>query len=407
MTYDFDKIIPRRGTGCVKWDAPFPMGVSLTDEERDRLIPLWVADMDFEAPSFVMDALRKRLEHGVFGYTYVMDSYYASVIRWFATRHNLQLQREWILYTPGVVPALSAVIKALAATGEGVILQSPVYNCFFSSIRNNGCRIVDVPLLRRDLPNGRFTYGYDYEGLEKACSDPSNKVLLLCNPHNPAGRVPSEEELRRVGEIASRHGVTVVTDEIHCEVVAPGNTYTPFASLGEDFLENSVTLCSHSKSFNLAGLHTSYIFCKREDWRVLIDKAININEICDLNVFGPVGLEAAYSPEGARWLSEMNEYVHKNYLLLEETFRKELPQLPVCVLEGTYLAWIDVSVLGVSSDELEARLLREAQVWVNSGTMYGCSGFIRINLACPTALLSEGLRRIVEVLKGGVSNENN
>ena len=254
MDYSFDTLPPRRGSGCVKWDADLPLGVELTPEQRERLIPLWVADMDFPAPPFLQAALQRRLDQGVFGYTRVMDSYYAAVIRWFATRHGLRLRREWMLYTPGVVPALSAVIKALAAPGEGVIIQSPVYNCFFSSIRNNGCTVVDVPLLRRDLPDGRFTYEYDYEGLEKACSRPENRVLLLCNPHNPAGRVPSAQELHRVGEIALRNGVAVISDEIHGEVVAPGLSYTPFASLGEDYLEGSVTLTSHSKSFNLAGL---------------------------------------------------------------------------------------------------------------------------------------------------------
>lgn len=398
MTYNFDKLTDRRGSGCIKWDYEFPMGVKLSEEQRGRLIPLWVADMDFEAPQFIVDALRKRLDQGVFGYTMVMDSFYEAIIRWFATRHNFQIKREWIQYTPGVVPALSAVIKAMAGPGEGVIVQSPVYNCFFSSVRNDECRLVDVPLLRRELPDGRFTYEYDYEGLERACADPSNKVLVLCNPHNPAGRVWSRGELRKVGEIALRHGVAVVSDEIHCEVVAEGFTYTPFASLGPEFLAGSVTLCSHSKSFNVAGLHTSFLACEREDWAALIDKAINVNEICDLNVFGPVALEACYSPEGARWLAEMNEYIQGNYSLLLDKLRERLPRLKVCVLEGTYLAWVDITTLGVSGDELEVRLLKDAQVWVNSGKMYGAEGYIRINLACQRSLLEEALNRIIAIL---------
>jgi cystathionine beta-lyase len=398
MTYNFDKLTDRRGSGCIKWDYPLPMGVKLTEEQRERVIPLWVADMDFEAPQFIVDALQRRLDQGVFGYTMVMDPFYQAIIRWFATRHNLQIRREWIQYTPGVVPALSAVIKAMAGPGEGVIVQSPVYNCFFSSVRNDECRLVDVPLLRRDLPDGHFTYEYDYEGLERACADPTNKILLLCNPHNPAGRVWTPEELRKVGEIAFRHGTTVVSDEIHCEVVAEGHTYTPFASLGAEFCRNSVTLCSHSKSFNVAGLHTSFLVCEREDWAALIDKAINVNEICDLNVFGPVALEACYSPEGARWLAEMNEYVQANYKLLLETFQSKLPELKVCVLEGTYLAWIDITPLGMSADELEVRLLRDAQVWINSGKMYGSEGYIRINLATQRSLLQEALERIVATL---------
>ena len=398
VSYEFDKTPCRRGSGCVKWDASLPLGVEMTEEQRERLIPLWVADMDFPAPPFVISALQRRLDHGVFGYECAPDSFYSAIIRWWATRHGLSVQREWILHTPGVVPALSAVIKAFARPGEGVIIQSPSYNCFFSSVRNNECRLVDVPLLRRDMPGGQFTYEYDYAGIEAACSDPSNKVLLLCNPHNPAGRVWTADELRRVGEIALRHGVTVVSDEIHCEIVGEGHEFVPFASLGEEFLTGSVTLSSHSKSFNVAGLHTSFLFCKREDWRALVDKAINVNEICDLNVFGPVGLEACYSPEGARWLGEMNEYVQGNYQLLRSMLRESLPQLPVCVLEGTYLAWIDITALGISADELEIKLLREAQVWINSGRMYGCEGYIRINLACPRSLLEEALKRIIAIL---------
>ena len=399
MSYDFSTVPQRRGSGSYKWDSDLPDGVILTPEQRERVIPLWVADMDFPAAPFILDALRRRLEHGVFGYTKVQDRYYEAVIRWFARRHGLQLEREWIQYTTGVVPALSAVIKALAAPGSGVIVQTPVYNCFFSSIRNNGCRIVDVPLLRRDLEGGRFTYSFDLAGLEKACADPDNRLLLLCNPHNPAGRVWTGSELAAVGEIARRHGVIVVSDEIHCEIVRPGLSYVPFASVSAADRQASVTLASPSKSFNIAGLQIANIFCVRPEWRARIDRAINDNEICDVNPFGPVALEAAYSEEGECWLDELNALVWHHYEALEERFRRELPSLPVCLLEGTYLAWIDISPLGLPSERLEAELLRSDQVWVNAGALYGTEGYIRINLACPTALLLEGLDRVVAGLK--------
>lgn len=389
---------PRLGSGCVKWDARFPKGVNLTPEQRKRLIPLWVADMDFPAAPVIRKALQKRLDHGVFGYTCVPDSYYEAVRRWYDKRHHLSIEKDWILYTTGVVPALSAVIKALAKPGEGVILQSPVYNCFFSSIRNNGCRTVDVPLLRKDLPDGRFTYGFDYEGLEKACADPSNRVLLLCSPHNPAGRVYTPEELRRIGDIALKHGVAIIADEIHCEILAPGQPFTPFASLGEACRKGSVTLSSPSKGFNITGLQTANIICPDSAWRTRIDRALNDNEICDVGPFGPVALEAAYSDEGKRWLDENNARVQRHYQLLLERFRRELPMLPVCVLEGTYLAWVDISALGISSTDLEVKLLNECQVWVNAGSMYGTDGYIRINLACPTAQLQEGLDRMIYYL---------
>lgn len=378
--YDFDTIIPRRGTNSIKWDARPPF-----DADTEGVIPLWVADMDFKAAPFIIDVLRKRVEHGVFGYVCVPDSYYEAVCRWFSGRHGWRVEKDWIIYTTGVVPALSAAVKALSKPGEKVILQSPVYNCFFSSVRNNGCEILDVPLLYHD-----GTYSYDFDGLERACADPAAKVMLLCNPHNPAGRVWTREELARVGDIARRHGVTVVSDEIHCEIIMPGYTYTPFASVSPENQECCVTLCSPSKSFNTASLQIANIITPDPEWRKLIDKAINVNEICDVNPFGVLALEAEYSPEGAKWLEELNQYIYDNYLLLKE----KLSGWTVCNLEGTYLPWVDVSSMGIPSEKIEEELLRNYKVWVNAGAMYGTEGFIRINVACPRAMLAEGLDRV-------------
>ena len=378
--YDFDTIIPRRGTNSIKWDARPPF-----DADTEGVIPLWVADMDFKAAPFIIDVLRKRVEHGVFGYVCVPDSYYEAVCRWFSDRHGWKVEKDWIIYTTGVVPALSAAVKALSKPGEKVILQSPVYNCFFSSVRNNGCEILDVPLLYHD-----GTYSYDFDGLERACADPAANVMLLCNPHNPAGRVWTREELARVGDIARRHGVTVVSDEIHCEIVMPGFTYTPFASVSPENQACCVTLCSPSKSFNTASLQIANIITPNPEWRKLIDRAINVNEICDVNPFGVLALEAEYSPEGAEWLKELNQYIYDNYLLL----REKLTDWTVCKLEGTYLPWVDVSSLGLPTEKIEEELLRNEKVWVNAGSMYGTEGFIRINLATPRSLLAEGLDRV-------------
>lgn len=378
--YDFDTIIPRRGTNSIKWDARPPF-----DADTEGVIPLWVADMDFKAAPFIIDVLRKRVEHGVFGYVCVPDSYYEAVCRWFSGRHGWKVEKDWIIYTTGVVPALSAAVKALSKPGEKVILQSPVYNCFFSSVRNNGCEILDVPLLYHD-----GTYSYDFDGLERACADPAAKVMLLCNPHNPAGRVWTREELARVGDIARRHGVTVVSDEIHCEIVMPGFTYIPFASVSPENQACCVTLCSPSKSFNTASLQIANIITPNPEWRKLIDRAINVNEICDVNPFGVLALEAEYSPEGAEWLKELNQYIYDNYLLL----REKLSDWTVCKLEGTYLPWVDVSSLGIPSEKIEEELLRNYKVWVNAGAMYGTEGFIRINLATPRSVLAEGLDRV-------------
>lgn len=379
MTYDFDRITPRRGTNAYKWDARPPFG-----EGGDDIIPLWVADMDFQAAPCITDALRRRVDHGIFGYTQVPDSYYEAVIRWFGTRHGWKIERDWILYTSGVIPALSAVIKALTVPGDKVILQTPVYNCFFSSVRNNGCQMADSPLIHE---NG--TYRFDFEDLKRQCADPAAKLLLLCNPHNPAGRVWTPEELMQVGAIARRHGVIVVSDEIHCEIVMPGYRYTPYASLPGN-REGSITLCSPSKSFNIAGLQIANIVTDNPDWRRRIDRAININEVCDVNPFGVIALQAAYSDEGADWLEQLNRYLAGNL----DCLLRNLSGFPVCKLEGTYLAWVDCRSLGIPSETIEESLLREEKVWVNAGTMYGTEGFIRINLACPRSLLTEGIARI-------------
>lgn len=379
MKYDFETKISRRGTNSYKWD-------SATNEE---VLPMWVADMDFHTAPAIVNALRRRVEHGIFGYTRVPDSYYKSVTDWFAGRHGWEIDREWIIYTSGVVPAVSAIIKALTVPGDKVLVQPPVYNCFFSSIRNNGCEMVSSPLRFADN-----TYTIDYENLERKAADPKVRVMLLCNPHNPVGRVWKREELIRLGEICIRHGVTVVSDEIHCELVFPGHRYIPFASISEDFLRHSVTCISPSKAFNIAGLQIANIVCADVGRRAKIDRAINDNEVCDVNPFGVIATQAAYN-EGAEWLDQLVGYLYANYRYMENFCREQLPDFPLTVLEGTYLVWMDCRRLGISSEELEKRLIAEAGLWINAGTMYGAvgEGFMRWNIACPRTTLAEGLTR--------------
>lgn len=379
MYYDFDEIIPRRNTRSYKWDS--------TDD--DRVLPLWVADMDFRTAQPVVDALARRVQHGIFGYVRVPDEYYAAVTGWFARRHGWHIEREWIVYTSGVVPALSVIIKALTRPGDGVVVQTPVYNCFFSSIRNNGCRVVTNPLLYE-----ANTYRIDFDDLERKTADPSVKLMHLCNPHNPAGRVWSRDELRRIGEICRHNGVKVVADEIHCELVYQGHTYTPFASIDESLLQNSITCLSPSKAFNLAGLQIANIVSCDEAVRQAIDRAININEVCDVNPFGIEATIAAYN-EGEEWLTQLLDYLKGNYDFMCRFFRTFLPQIPVTKLEGTYLVWTDCRALRLDSDTLQARLLKQAGLWLNSGTMYGAEGegFVRWNIACPRSVLHEALMR--------------
>lgn len=385
MKYDFDEPVPRRGTNSYKWDT-------VKDED---VLPMWVADMDFRTAPAIVGALQKRVEHGIFGYTKVPPAYYEAVVNWFRRRHAWLIEKEWIVYTTGVVPAISAIVKALTVPGDRVLVQTPVYNCFFSSIRNNGCEVVANPLI---YANG--TYRIDYDDLERKAADPKVRLLLLCNPHNPVGRVWTRQELRRIGEICIRNRVLVVADEIHCELVFSGHVYIPFASISEDFREHSVTCISPSKAFNLAGLQIANIVAADTDVRMKIDKAININEVCDVNPFGVEALIAAYN-RGEDWLEELKHYLSVNYNYLRAYFDEYLPEFPVVMLEGTYLVWVDCRGLGLSSREITDILLEKEKIRVNPGSLYGEAGegFIRLNIACPREKLIEGLNRLKRGLK--------
>ncbi len=414
----FDQLIDRRGTNSYKWD-------STTDTD---MIPLWVADMDFQTAPCIIEAVQRRVAHGVFGYTRVPDAYYDATIDWFARRHEWTMQRDWIIYTSGVVPAISAIIKAMTVPGDKVLVQTPVYNCFFSSIRNNGCEMVSSSLVlatsesMSTSPSSSSSdmqtctsdevnryYIIDWEDFERKASDPAVKVFLLCNPHNPAGRVWTRHELQRMGEICMKHGVFVISDEIHCEFTMPGERevaiqtffdeknikYTPFASISDEFLMHSATCTSPSKAFNIAGLQIANITVADEDIRRRVDKAININEVCDVNPFGVEALIAAYT-QGEGWLVQLVQYIKGNYDYLTSFFHTHLPQYPVIMLEGTYLAWVDFSAYGKPSEVIEEELATNHHVWLNAGKMYGDDSdhFMRINMACPRTRLEEGLSRI-------------
>lgn len=385
--FDFDEIVVRRGTNSYKWDLP----------KGEDIIPMWVADMDFKTAPCIIDALKRRVEHGIFGYTFVPDSYYDAIINWFKRRHQWHIEREDILYTSGVVPAIACTLKATTMPGEKVLVQTPVYNCFFSAIKNSGCEVSENPLRREG-----DSYVIDFDDFERRCSDEKTTVFLLCNPHNPAGRVWRKDELRRMNDICLKHHVKVIADEIHCELVMPGHTFQPFAAVDEACRDNCVVLNSPSKAFNIAGLQIANIVCHDAEWRRYINRAININEVCDVNPFGVIALQAAYN-DGGEWLDALNQYIYENYLALKDFFRERLPRLEVCRLEGTYLAWINLSRIPITADEAARRLLGNAKVMLNSGTMYGReagNSYLRINLACPRSTLMEGLKRIESELVG-------
>lgn len=387
MEYDFSRPTDRRGTDSYKWDSA---------PEAD-IIPLWVADMDFETFPGITEALQRRVAHGIFGYTRVPEAYYEAVCRWFGKRHGWRINREDIIYTSGVVPAVSAVIKALTLPGDQVIVQGPVYNCFFSSIRNNGCEMVSNSLIYN---KEELRYEINFDDLERKLKHERARLMLLCNPHNPGGRVWTRDELTRVAELCRKYGVRVVSDEIHCELTLYDNEYVPFGSLPDELSRDSITCCSPSKAFNTAGLQIANIVCRDAEVRNRIDRAININEVCDVNPFGVIALQAAYSDEGYEWLTQLRKYISTKYDLLLERFARELPKCKVMRMEGTYLAWIDCSELHISSDEIKEMLMHENKVWVNAGSMYGAEGaaFIRINMACTSELLNEGITRIVNGL---------
>lgn len=387
MEYDFSRPTDRRGTDSYKWDSA---------PEAD-IIPLWVADMDFETFPTITEALQRRVAHGIFGYTRVPEAYYEAVCNWFGKHHGWHINREDIIYTSGVVPAVSAVIKALTLPGDQVIVQGPVYNCFFSSIRNNGCEMVSNSLIYN---KEELRYEIDFDDLERKLKHERARLMLLCNPHNPGGRVWTRDELTRVAELCRKYGVRVVSDEIHCELTLYDNEYVPFGSLPDELSRDSITCCSPSKAFNTAGLQIANIVCRDAEVRNRINRAININEVCDVNPFGVIALQAAYSDEGYEWLTQLRKYISANYDLLLERFARELPKCKVMRMEGTYLAWIDCSELHIPSDEIEKMLMHENKVWVNAGSMYGAEGasFIRINMACTSELLNEGITRIVNGL---------
>lgn len=381
MKYDFDEIIERRGTGCVKWD-----------ESEEGVIPLWVADMDFAVAPAIQEAVRQRAEHPIYAYTLVGDEYYDAIISWFQRRHGWTIAREHILYTTGVVPAISCTLQALAMAGEKVVILSPDYNCFFSSIRNSGCEVSEC-VLQFSRSNNRFEI--DWDDFEERCADEKTTIFLLCNPHNPTGRVWHRDELQLMSDICRRHHVTIVSDEIHCELIMPGNAFVPMATVDDD----AIILNSSSKSFNTAGLQIANIICTDSEKRRRIERAININEVCDVNPFAPLALIAAYNDSEA-WVDELNQYLWGNYTALCDFVTQHIPSWTVMPLEGTYLVWVKIKdcndIATYSKDILE-----KAKVWVNPGTMYGPQsgeGYLRINIACPRSLLLEALSHIARVM---------
>jgi cysteine-S-conjugate beta-lyase len=402
MKYDFDTLINRAGTYSLKWEF-------IQEEENllqwrhtdrcfgeDRTLPMWVADMDLVCPRPVVEALVARAAHGIYGYTVATDSYYAAVVGWMRRRQGWEIAPEWVLTTPGVVPALNMLVGAFVRPGEKVLIQPPVYYPFYSVVEQNGSELVVNPLLYEE---GR--YRMDYDGLEAAVRDPQVTMAILCSPHNPVGRVWTRDELVRFGEICFANDVLVVSDEIHGDLMLNGLPFTPFASIGGEFARRSVVCTAPSKTFNLAGLHVSNIIISECDLRVRFVQALSAHGLFGIGAFGVVAAQTAYE-QGEEWLDQALDYIAGNLAALEEYIAHHIPEITVIPPEGTYLVWLDCRRLGLDKMALRHLMLEEARVYLDEGFIFGPEGegFERINIACPRSLLMEALQRIERAVHG-------
>ena len=402
MRYDFSREINRRGTHTIKWgfmqDEADPFHPKPTDAffGENRVLPLWVADMDFPCPRPVVEALVARAAHGIYGYTGVTDSYSDAVVHWMRKRHGWTIAPGWICTTPGVVPALNMLVRTFVAPGERVLIQPPVYHPFFSAIENNGGEIAASPLVYDD---GR--YRMDFDDLEARAKDPRVSMAILCSPHNPVGRVWTADELTRFGEICLRHNVLIVSDEIHGDLIYPGHKFIPLASLGEAFARNTITCTAPSKTFNMAGLQTSNIIISDDALRGRFEKTLQSNGLFGIGAFGAVAAEAAYN-HGEEWLEQVLDYLEGNLRYLEDYVSGHIPRVSVVRPEGTYLVWMDCRGLGLDKDGLKRLMLEEARVYLDEGFIFGPEGegFERINIACPRPILVEALERIRNAIDG-------
>lgn len=384
MQWDFDKLTERRGTNSLKWDV------------AEGELPMWVADMDFETAPAIVEAIQKKAATGIFGYTTVPEAYYDAVRGWWRARHGFEMEREWILFCTGVVPAISAIVRKMTTVGENVLVQSPVYNIFYNSVTNNGRKIVSSDLR---YENGK--YQVDFADLEERLANPQTTLMLLCNPHNPIGKIWDQATLAQIGELCLKHHVLVVSDEIHCDLTHPGLSYIPFASVSPVCAQNSITCIAPTKAFNLAGLQTASVVIPNEVIRHKVNRGLNTDEVAEPSAFAMEATITAFT-KGAPWLEELRSYIHANKEYVREYITRELPQLYVLASESTYLLWIDCRSVEYQTKFLCNRLRKETGLYLSAGEGYGANGhcFIRMNVACPRARVEQAM----ELLKQGVES---
>ena len=376
--YDFDKLTDRRGVGSLKWDVP------------EGELPMWVADMDFETAPEVTAAIKARAEHAIFGYSVVTEDWYEAYIRWWKRRHGLAMEKDWLIFCTGVVPAISSAVRKLTTVGENVLVQTPVYNIFFNSIRNNGRNILESPLVY----DGE-QYSMDFADLEEKLADPQTTLMLLCNPHNPVGKIWDRETLARVGELCARHHVLVLSDEIHCDLTDPGCEYVPFASVSEVCRNNSITCLAPTKTFNLAGLQTAAVMVPDPVIRHRLNRGLNTDEVAEPNAFA-VGAAVAAFEKGENWLEELRQYLYENKQLVRRFVTENLPMIRVVPSDATYLLWLDCSKVTEDAGKLCSFIRQDSGLYLTEGEEYGSCGrqFIRMNTACPRERLMDGLNRL-------------
>ena len=432
-TFDFDKLVDRRGTDSYKWAV------------KDGELPMWVADMDFETAPCVREAIERRAAHGVFGYNVVPEEWYEAYQNWWETRHHFMIEKDWLIFCTGVVPALSSIVRKMTTVGENVLILTPVYNIFFNSIMNNGRNVVQCPLRYRPGvgKNGGVAGGHakavdsseketgghaetagsseketdghaiipdaimmadqeyviDFKALEAALSNPQTTMMILCNPHNPVGRIWTRQELAKIGELCKKHHVLVVSDEIHCDLTDPGREYVPFASVSDTCRENSITCIAPTKTFNLAGMQTAAVFVSDPVIRYKVWRGLNTDEVAEPNTFA-CGVAVAAFSNGAPWLDALREYLAENKRIVREYLEDKLPRVHLVPSEATYLLWLDCRNYTKDSVELAEFIRKKTGLFVSDGAEYGKAGepFLRLNVACPRERLTDGLSRLREGL---------
>lgn len=376
--YDFDTVVDRRNSGSYKWDI------------KENELPMWVADMDFQTAPEIRSALGKRLEHGVFGYSVVPDEWAKSYMEWWKRRHNLEIDKDSLIFCTGVVPAISTVVRKLTTPAEKVLIQTPVYNIFFNSILNNGRNVIESPLC---YENG--AYSIDFNDLEMKLSDPQTTLMILCNPHNPIGKIWDKDTLAKIGHLCAKHHVVVLSDEIHCDLVAPGKEYVPFASVSKECANNSITCIAPTKTFNMAGLQTAAVMVPNPVLRHKVWRGLNTDEVAEPNAFAMDATIAAFN-EGENWLDELREYLWENRKYIYDFVEKEIPQVKIVSEDATYLLWIDCGEITGDSVELAEFIRNSTGLYLSDGAEYGEAGrkFLRLNTATTMANVIDGMERL-------------